>query len=370
MKFLHLSDLHLGIRLHELSLLDDQRFMLEGILNVCDTEKVDAVLICGDIYDKPIPPAEAIQLFDDFITKLSDRDITVLITSGNHDSAERLSFGNAIMSSKGVYISPVYSGELTKVSIKDCDIWMLPFIKPANVRRYFDDKQIEDYTDAVKAALSVANIDKSKYNILMCHQFVTDSSKGESVVGGLDNVDVSAFDDFDYVAMGHIHESYSVGRKLARYCGTLLCYDFRFCDLPRGVDVVVVENGVTTVNKIPFKPLHDMINLRGELADLTDPSKADKGYRDAYLHITLTDEDEAVDAVGRLRSLYPNMLCLDYDNTRTRAQGFVLSGGETDEKSPFELFSEFFELRNGSPMSEEQEKEIAEIMNDVWGDYE
>ena len=367
MKFLHLSDLHLGIRLHEVSLMEDQRYMLDRIADVCNEEKVDAVLISGDVYDKPVPPAEAIQLFDAFLTKLSDMNIKVMVSSGNHDSAERLAFGSSIMSSKGVHFSPVYNGSLQKVTVDNCDIWMLPFVKPANVRRYFEQQEINDYTDGVRVALSNVNLDKTKTNILMCHQFVTDSSSGDSVVGGLDNVDCSVFNAFDYVALGHIHESYSIGRPNVRYCGTVICYDFRFCEIKRGIDVVSVDGSDISVKTLPFKPLHEMINMRGSMEELIDKAYANETLKDAYVHITLTDEEEIMDAVGRMRALYPNMLCLDYDNARTRAQGFVSNGGEMAEKDPFELFCEFYELRNGAQMSDVQQSEVRAIINDVWG---
>ncbi len=371
MKFLHLSDLHLGLRLHEISMLDEQRHLLNEVVRVAGEQNIDAVLICGDVYDKSIPPAEAVQLFDSFLTELSALGVPTLVSSGNHDSAERLSFGSSIMAKNNLYISPVYNGELTKITLNDefgeVDFFMLPFVKPANVRRFFPDDEINDYTDAIRVALQKVDGDNRK--VLLCHQNVTDPSSGERIIGGLDNVDASVFEAFDYVALGHIHLSYSIIRDSIRYCGTNLCYDFKQVDQTRGLDVVTIDSeGNCSVERLPFTPIHAMRCLRGALEELTDVTKVDKQYVDSYLRVTLTDEEETIDAIGRLRAIYPLMLVLDYDNTRTRTQSYVLDGGETDNKSPFELFSEFYEIQNGQAMSERQAQEIDDIIKKVWGE--
>ena len=276
------------------------------------------------------------------------------------------------MSASSIYFSPVYDGTLSKITLSDqygeVDFYMLPFLKPANVRRFYPDSQINDYTDAIRVALDAAQLNHNNRKVLLCHQNVTDPTSGERVVGGLDNVDASVFEAFDYVALGHIHLSYSVLRDCVRYSGTNLCYDFDQCEMPRSIDMVTMNgDGSSAVEHLPFTPLHPMMRVRGTLSDLCDITKADNRHINSYLHVILTDEHETVDAIGRLRAVYPLMLRLDYDNTRTRTQGYVLDGGRTDDKSPYELFCEFYNIQNGCEMDDEQTKEIADIIEQVWG---
>lgn len=232
MKFIHLSDLHIGKRVNEFSMIEDQKYILKVILNIIDDEKPDGVLIAGDVYDKSVPSAEAVQLLDDFLCRLAERKIPTYIISGNHDSAERLSFGGRLMDMSGIHLSPVYNGKVEPFTLTDeygkVNIYMLPFIKPVNVRRFFPDSEIESYTDAIKVAVDSMNVDEKERNIIVTHQFVTGASRSESEeisVGGSDNVDASVFDAFDYVALGHIHGPQKIGRESVRYCGTPLMFD-------------------------------------------------------------------------------------------------------------------------------------------------
>ena len=233
MRFIHLSDLHIGKRVNEFPMLEDQEFILTKILNIIDEQKPDGVIIAGDVYDKSVPSAEAVELFDDFLVRLSKRDMKVFVISGNHDSAERIAFGGRLMDKSGIYMSPVYNGKIEPVALSDefgdVNIYMLPFVKPSNVRRFFPESEITSYTDAVKVAIDSMNIDTAKRNILITHQFVTGATRTESEdvsVGGTDNVDVSVFDSFDYVALGHIHRSQKCGSEYIRYSGTPLKYSF------------------------------------------------------------------------------------------------------------------------------------------------
>jgi exonuclease SbcD len=362
MKLIHLSDLHLGKRVHEFSMHEDQRAILEQILQITDAEKPDAVLIAGDIYDKSIPPAEAVTLFDEFLFKLSRRNLQVFIISGNHDSPERIAFGSRLMDSKGIHISPVYDGRIEPFSIADehgkVNIYMLPFLKPSHVRRYFDDEEIVTYTDAVRVAVKHMRIDPDACNILITHQFVTGATRSDSEeisVGGSDNVDACVFEDFDYVALGHIHSPQICGAPHIRYCGTPLKYSFSEINDRKSLSVVEFNHKKPVIRTISLTPLHDMSEIRGTFDEITSPDYYTNNQQiDHYLRIILTDENDIPDAVGRLRIIYKNLMYLEYDNTRTRQNQLVSGSAETKRKDAFSLFSEFYELRNNMPMSEEQ----------------
>ncbi|MBP3538281.1 MAG: exonuclease SbcCD subunit D [Oscillospiraceae bacterium] len=375
MKLVHLSDLHLGKRVNEFSLIEDQRHILNEILKIIDAEQPDAVLIAGDIYDKSVPSAEAVALFDSFLVSLAARSLKVCAVSGNHDSPERVSFGGRLMSRSGVHIAPVYSGMTEPVRFADeygaVNVYMLPFVKPANVRRFFPEREIESYTAAVSAAIDAMNVDTTARNVLVTHQFVTGAERCESEelsVGGTDNVDASVFAPFDYVALGHIHGPQKVGRDTLRYCGTPLKYSFSEARHVKSVTVVELhEKGSVDIRAVPLTPLHDMTEIKGSYDELSFRDYyADKGFRNDYLHITLTDEEDVPDAVSKLRTIYPNIMKLDYDNSRTRA-GIVLdSAAELQRKSKMELIEELFEKQNGRPMGDEQRGFAQELIEKIW----
>ena len=364
MKLLHISDLHLGKMLHGFSMLDDQSYILDQIVRIADEERPDAVLIAGDVYDKPIAPAEAVRLFDTFLQCLHDRHIPVCIISGNHDSADRLSFGAGLMSQSGVYISPVYHGETEPIVLEDAYgkvcIYLLPFIKPVQVRHLDENAAIETYTDAVRYAVSNMGIDPANRNVLVTHQFVTGGERSESEdisVGGSDNVDADVFAPFDYVALGHLHAPQSVGRETIRYCGTPLKYSFSEKDHVKSVTVVSLsEKGRVQLRAVPLRPLHDLREVRGNYETLTYRETYLGTATDDYLHILLTDEQDVPDAVGRLRAIYPNLMKLDYDNTRTRSTGLQMSDTPEPFRQPADLFAELYEKQNGQPMLPDQSK--------------
>lgn len=278
MKLIHLSDLHIGKRVNEVSMLEDQEYVLLQILRVIDEEKADAVLIAGDVYDKSVPSAEAVTLFDDFLCRLAKRKLPVLIISGNHDSPERLAFGNRLLELGGIHISPVYDGTVRSVSLSDehgeVVFWLLPFLKPTHVKRYYPDEGIESYTDALCVAVEKMGIDKAKRNVLLTHQFVTGASTCESEeisVGGTDNVDASVFEDFDYVALGHIHGPQNIGSNRIRYCGTPLKYSFSEETHHKSVTVVNLgTKGELALQLRPLTPKHDLRSIRGTFRELTD----------------------------------------------------------------------------------------------------
>ena len=373
MKFIHLSDLHLGKRVNEFSMLEDQAYILGQILSAIDREDPDGILIAGDVYDKALPPAEAVQLFDDFLFALAQRHKQVFILSGNHDSPERIAFGGRLMDQRGVHMSPVYDGNVTPTVLTDqfgdVHVYMLPFLKPAHVRRWFEEP-IESYTDAVQVAIAHMDLDPGVRNVLVTHQFVTGAQRSDSEnisVGGTDNVDAAVFDPFDYVALGHIHGPQSVGRETVRYCGTPLKYSFSEAGHQKSITVVeLLEKGTVTVRTIPLTPWHDLRELRGTYLELTDRGNYQGTATDDYLHITLTDEEDVPDAMGRLRVIYPNLMKLDYDNHRTRGTAPLDLAEHLERKSPMDLFGEFYEKQNGQPMSQEQRDFSAALIQEIW----
>ena len=374
MKLIHLSDLHIGKRVNEISMLEDQAYILTQILRIVDEEKPAAVLICGDVYDKSVPSAEAVTLFDDFLCRLARRDTHILIISGNHDSPERLAFANRLMEQSGIHISPVYNGEVNPVILSDehgeVNFWLLPFIKPVYVKRYFPDEGIDSYTDACRVAIGQMRVDEGKRNVLLTHQFVTGAATCDSEelsVGGSDNVDASIFDGFDYVALGHIHGHQNIGSNRIRYCGTPLKYSFSEEHHQKSVTVVELgEKGMLKLELQPLTPQHDLRSIRGTFADLTDKAFYEGTAREDYLHITLTDEEDVAEAVGKLRIIYPNLMKLDYDNTRTRTNRMIDGAEDVQSKSPLELFGELYELQNNQPMSDEQRKYTEELIESIW----
>lgn len=374
MKFIHLSDLHIGKRVNEFSMYEDQIYILKKIIEIIDCEKPDAVLIAGDVYDKSIPSSEAVTLFDDFLYMLSKRDLQVFVISGNHDSPERLSFASRLIEKSGIHISPVYNGEIKPITMQDelgdVNIYMLPFIKPSNVRRFFDD-EITSYTDAVARAIEEMKLDNTHRNILVTHQFVTGSSRTESEeisVGGTDNVDVSVFEDFDYVALGHIHRAQNCTTEKVRYCGTPLKYSFSEANDVKSITIVeLLQKGNLKISTSELIPKHDMKEIKGTYDELTAKSFYESTtYQTDYMHITLTDEEDIPDAVGKLRTIYKNLMKLDYDNKRTRQSVQITGVSDIENKSPIKLFDDFYELQNNQPMNDEQKAFVSELIEKIW----
>lgn len=376
MKFVHLSDLHLGKRVNEYSMLEDQEYILTKIINIIDDEKPFGVIIAGDVYDKSIPSAEAVQMFDDFLTRLAKRNLQVFVISGNHDSPERMSFGSRLMDQSGIHISQVYNGQIEPFAMEDehgvVNVYMLPFVKPAHVKR-FSGESIESYTDAIRVAIDEMNVNQSERNILITHQFVTGAMRSDSEdvsVGGSDNVDVSVFDSFDYVALGHIHSPQNCTSERVRYCGTPLKYSFSEAKDKKSVTVVeLAEKGSLSVKTVPLVPLRDMVEIKGKYNEIMLKSFYENtSYQEDYIHITLTDEEDIVDAIGKLRTVYHNLMKLDYDNKRTRSVSQVDGAVDVETKTPIELFSDFYELQNNQPMSDEQKAFVEDLIEQVWED--
>jgi len=375
MKLIHLSDIHLGKRVNEFSMLEDQAHILKKILAVVDEEKPDGVLIAGDVYDKSVPSTEAVQLFDDFLVRLAERKLPVFIISGNHDSPERLSFANRLIDATGIHLAPVYNGVVEPITLSDeygpVNVYMLPFIKPAHVRGFFPDTEITSYSDAVAAAIGRMNIDKTQRNVLITHQFVTGAQRSDSEelsVGGTDNIGAEVFCDFDYVALGHIHGPQNMDSGRIRYCGSPLKYSFSEAAQQKSVTVAELkEKGALEIHTVPLIPRRDMVELKGSYQQLTlREFYENTTYQEDYTHITLTDEEDIPDAVAKLRAVYHNLMKLDYDNTRTRHSAAISGAENVETRSPIDLFAEFYELQNGLPMSAEQTELVASLIEKIW----
>ena len=375
MKFIHLSDLHLGKRVNEFSMIEDQKYILLQTINIIDDEKPDAVIIAGDIYDKSIPSEEAMLLFDDFLLRLSKRNISVFVIRGNHDSSVRLSDHSKLIENQGIYLSPVYDGTLKPVSMEDeygeINVYMLPFIKPVVVKQYFGDEEILSYTDAVRVAIKHMNVDCNKRNVLVAHQFVLGAATCESeehIVGGLDSVSSDVFDCFDYVALGHIHGKQYIGRETVRYCGTLLKYSFSEKNHVKSVTVVdIKEKGNIDIREVMLTPKRDLREIKGSYEDITNRKNYEGTNVDDYVHIVLTDEEDVIDAIGKLRTIYPNIMKLSYDNKRTRENNVLTEAGAIEEKSPLELFEDFYSMQNNVSMSPWQTDYVKELIEEIWG---
>lgn len=373
MKLMHLSDLHLGKRIGGFSMIDDQRFALEQILELAREEGAEAALLCGDIYDKAVPSAEAVELFDWFLSRLAE-ECPVYLISGNHDSAERLAFGGQLLQKARVFVSPVYDGTVTAVEQADAFgtvvFHLLPFLKPVHVRRFFPEAQAESHTDAVRTALSTIDPADGRRHVLLAHQFVTGSERCDSEevsIGGSDNVDVQVFEGFDYVALGHLHGPQRAGADHVRYCGTMLKYSFSEADHQKSVTFVCLgQKGDVEIITRPICPLRDMRVLRGTYGELMARSfYGDSDLPGCYLHIILTDEEEIPEAMSRMRTVYPYIMKLSWDNTRTRQRQNPLELEVQPESSPLELFDLLYERQNNRPLSAQQRAYLTGLLEEM-----
>ena len=367
MKILHLSDLHLGKRVFEYSMIAEQRVILDQALEMA--KAADVTVIAGDIYDRQVPPAEAVSLFDSFLTRMSAQGSPVLLVAGNHDSAERIAFGSGLLGASGVYVSPVFADGVRHVDFEDAHglvrVHLLPFVKPAHVRAALDEPELEGYTCALQAAVNRMEIDPAVRNVLIAHQFVTGGMRSESEeisVGGLDNVDADVFAPFDYVALGHLHAAQSLCGGRVRYSGAPLAYAFSECgDVKCALLVTLGEKGSLSVEKLPFRPQRAMRRMSGRF----DALLAGETTQD-YLQITLTDEEDIPDAARKLAQVYPNLLQVVYDNARTRAAQADFSRQEALQRAPAEMFAALYEMQNGLAMTGRQDEFLRGMMEKIW----
>lgn len=381
MKLLHTSDLHIGKKINEFSMIEDQEYILKEMLKIVDKHKPEAFIIAGDIYDKSIPGVEAVSLFDWFLTELHIRKLLVLIVSGNHDSSERIDYGGKIMEDNNIHIAGTYKGQLQKVTASDefgpVNFYLMPFIKPATIRKFYSDIEIETYQEAVEAIIDNSDIDASERNILVAHQFITSSGKeperSESELislGGLDNIDVTVFDIFDYVALGHIHGPQRIGRDTVRYAGSPLKYSFSESRHNKSITMIDTEKkGIVSFEKIPLIPLRDMREIKGPIERLIDPATYSQANTLDYIHGIITNEEEIYDGIGIIRSVYPNVMRLDFENSRTaRNDSTSMAAVEVEKKSSMELFEEFYESQNNSPMSDTKRIIMTQLFEEMAGE--
>lgn len=374
MKLLHLSDLHLGRRLCEIDLTEDQNYILEQCLRLAKEQSVDAVLIAGDIYDRNVPTVGAVSLLDDFLTRLSAIKIPVYIISGNHDSADRLGFGSRFLEKGGVHLASLFNGELEHYVLQDgygpVHLWALPFVRPGMVRSFYPEQEIGNYTDAINAVIKAAQVDAAQRNILMAHQFVTaggrspETCESETLnLGTLDNVEVSAFDVFDYVALGHIHGPQQVGRDTVRYCGSPLAYSVS--EARHKKSVVLVElgpKGTVEYQTVPLKPLHPLRRIEGPLEELMEHAAPSEDY----IYAVLTDAVPPMNAAPRLRSMYPNLVKMDFAPKREAAS--QKSTRRTVQELPtdgVDLFDAFYQRVHNRPMEEEEREVVRKLFEEV-----
>ena len=374
MRLLHCSDLHLGKRVHECSMTEEQRHILKQIASIAVAQQVDGIIIAGDLYDKLVPSIEAVGLLDEFLTSLWEQHLPVYLISGNHDSPERLSFGTQLLEQNDVYLAGIFTGKAQHLSLQDAygalELYLLPFIKPAVVRSFYPEESIETYEDAVRVVLSHSHIDPQKRNVLVAHQFVTNNgreperSDSETLsVGALDQVDVSLFDGFDYVALGHIHGPQKIGRETVRYCGSPLKYSFSEWRHKKSVTIVELkEKGIVSLEQIPLQPIHDLREIRGTLSSLLQPEVVAQGDPQDYLRVILTDEIPPYDPLGQLRQVYPNLLRLDFERNEAAAMESITAAQDVEEKTIMELFSDFYEMANDRSMNEAERA----VMEQIW----
>lgn len=374
MKFIHLADLHIGKRVNEFSMTEDQKYILMKILNIIDEQNPDAVLISGDVYDKSIPSAQAVELFDWFINSLASRHVAAFIIAGNHDSAQRMAFASRLIATTGIHISPVFDGNIEPFVMNDehgrVNIYMLPFIKPVDVRQRYGIEDNISYSDAVELAVEHMNINTDERNVILSHQFVTGASKCDSEdlsVGGTDGVSASVYDGFDYVALGHLHSPQRAGRDTVRYAGTPLKYSFSEKNHKKSVSVIEMgKKGEISVSTIELIAKRDMIEIKGTYDEIMQKSYYEKLNTDDYYHIILTDENDVPDALFKLRNVYKNIMKLDYDNTRTRNILTVNAAQDVQRKSPVDLAGELYLMQNGTSLSDEQVQYLNDVSEKIW----
>lgn len=378
MKLLHLADLHIGKTVNQFSMIDDQRYILAKILKIIEEHQVEAVLIAGDVYDKAVPSVEAVMLLNDFLSELAQRKRKVFVISGNHDSAQRIGFGSEIMKMSNVFLSKPFDGLPEKVVLKDdegmINIYMLPFVKPAVVKPFYPEEEINSYEDAISVVMKHTGIKKQERNILMAHQFIRGGKRCDSEdlsIGGIDEVSVENFEGFDYVALGHLHGAQQIGNSYVRYAGSPLKYSFSEVKHKKAALIVdVKEKGNIIFEEIPLEPKRDMQKISGTYMEITEKSFYRSMNTEDYMYILLKDEEDIPEAMGKLRSIYPNIMKLEYDNQRTRNIAEIEAEDEVERKTPLQLFEEFYEFQNHQELNEEQKKLLISLIDKIWEDRE
>ena len=367
LSFIHISDLHIGKRLSGYELHDDQEYMLRELVSIIEERKPDAVFIAGDVYDRINPAEESTALLSGFLERLQSGSSEIFVIAGNHDPEEKLSYLSNIVDKSGLHIQGRFSGVLEKRSIGNSDIYMLPYIRIADVRRYFPDNPIDSLSDAIKLVLDSVSVDKERINVLVAHQAVLGAVTGGSEdvsIGGETPIPSSVFSSFDYVALGHIHRAQPVGVKSVRYSGSMLKYSVAEREGKVVLYGKISDDGSLDIEEIKLKPLHDVVIRKGSFSEIMSG-----GSTDDYVHVILTDERDIPDALSSLSALFPRFLSLEYDNARTRSfSDSIVIGGDESERTPDEYFAELFEMMTRKKMSDEQKAVLDESIREIWGD--
>lgn len=377
MRFVHVGDLHLGKVVNGYSLLEDQRITLEHLLSDAEEAQAGAIVLSGDLYDRSMPSAEAVALLDWLFTEAADRGFEVIAIPGNHDSPERVAYGSALLERQGISVPPVFEGELASVCLEDdygeVRFWLLPFLRPSGVRPHFPEAEIgSSYTEALRSVLEAAEVDPKARNVLVAHQFVIAGgveparSDSELSIGGVEGVDAALFEDFDYVALGHLHQPQQVGRPTVRYAGSLLKYSFSEA---RGQkSAVLVEmgpKGEVGVRLLPLRPPHDLREIKGPLAELVGEEALAAADPGDYIHAIITDDEPPADALAQLRAAFPRLMAMDVENASTLHHAdlsHVEASREVDD--PLALFERFFEEQTALELTAEQRELLQEVFDD------
>ena len=377
MKILHLADLHLGKRVNEMSMIEDQKYILDQIITLIKEESVGIVLLCGDIYDKSIPTIEAIHLLDEFLDQLSKMAIKVLMISGNHDSIDRLSFGKSLFTRSNLYIASQFENEIEKITVKENGItvnfYMLPFVKSDYISHIFQ-LQTDSYEECFRYLIEHTKIDEEETNILLSHQFVTANKKNPelsdsetSSLGGIDNIDFHIFDPFDYVALGHIHKPQAMGREMVRYAGSILKYSFSEIHMDKKATILTIDaKKEISLSFHPLKPLRDMREIECSLEELLK-KQCEIGKQEDYMHVILTDEEQILDAIGKVRTIYPNVMQISFKNRRHMKQleSAQIKEDQISDQSPAELFEQFYKMQNHIDLDEKRLQLVLSVFEEV-----
>lgn len=369
MRFIHIADLHIGKKLNGISLIEDQRYALNQIINMIQDKNIDGILMAGDIYQQAQPSNEAMVLFDEFLSRIVNLHVPVFMISGNHDSDQRISYFASLIQQSEVYTTTAFKGTTQVVEIEDdygtIYIHLLPFIKPIDVKKCYPNEKVESYQDAIETVLNHSKIDTNKRNILVCHQFITGGATTDSevfAIGTLDNIDHTVFDAFDYVALGHLHNPQSIGRKEVRYSGSLLKYSLSEVSNKKSITILdIKEKGNTFIETYPIQFLHDVREIKGMYQEVMKLP-----YSEDYVSVCLTDDLLIPDAYLSIMTNFPNMIQFRRESNHQVVEEIDFNIDCIEDKSVVDLFVDFYKAQNNNMEPNQQQlKLIEKILNDL-----
>ncbi|MFR5642581.1 MAG: exonuclease SbcCD subunit D [Clostridium paraputrificum] len=396
MKIIHTGDWHIGKIVNEFSMIDDQRYILNELIKLINLEKPDVLIIAGDIYDRSIPPVEAVDFLNEVFSKiLIDNKVKIVAISGNHDSGERVSFGSKILEKEGLYIQGIIEDEIKSIRIDDeegnVNFYMIPYVDPAILRRKFNNPEIRNHNDAMKAVINriKPSLNENERNIVVTHGYVTYKRKddidkdGENLyeladlevsdserplsIGGTDLIDSDNFDCFDYVALGHLHGRQKVGREEIRYSGSLMKYSFSEINHKKGVVIIEIDgNKKINIRQEELRPKRNMRIIKGPLDELIKAGLEDCSNREDYIQAILTDEGEIIDPIGKLRSVYPNIMILKREEKKDIGTSLTAASKGYKSKTELELFEEYYDRLGSGEFTEEKKEVIRNVVNEVF----